>query len=67
MEEAYQLALRIEKQIGASIGKKVMSTDSRPERVATSLFQRPTLLKEQPRGAVLRDQKGKAKITGERP
>ena len=55
LEEAYQLALHIEKQMGASIGRKVMSTDSRPEHVATSSFQRPTLLKEQPKGAVLGD------------
>ncbi|KAJ0007621.1 hypothetical protein Pint_30467 [Pistacia integerrima] len=67
VEEAYQLAIHIEKQMGPSIGRKMMSTDSRPKRVTTPLFQRPPLLKDQSRGAVNRDQKGKAKATSKGP
>ncbi|KAA8530465.1 hypothetical protein F0562_005174 [Nyssa sinensis] len=61
VDEAYQLALRIEKQMGLSVGRKMMSTDSRPERVTTPSFQRPPVLKDQSRGVVSGDQKGKAK------
>ncbi|XP_031261494.1 uncharacterized protein LOC116119684 [Pistacia vera] len=63
VEEAYQLALHIEKQMGPSIGRKMMLTNSRPEHVTTPSFQRPPLLKDQSRGAVNRDEKGKAKAT----
>ncbi|KAA8516297.1 hypothetical protein F0562_016590 [Nyssa sinensis] len=67
VEEAYQLALRIEKQMGLSVGRKMMSTDSRLERVTTPSFQRPPVLKDQSRGVVSGDQKGKAKGTSEGP
>ncbi|KAA8548248.1 hypothetical protein F0562_004491 [Nyssa sinensis] len=67
VEEVYQLALRIEKQMGLSVGRKMMSTDSRPERVTTPSFQRPPVLKDQSRGVVSGDQKGKAKGTSEGP
>lgn len=60
VEEAYQLALRIEKQLVPSVGRKMTSTDLRPEHVTTPSFQRPPLLKDQPRGAVSGDQKEKA-------
>ena len=45
VEEAYQMALRIKKQMGPSFGRKMSSMDSRQERVTT-----PSLLKDQSKG-----------------
>jgi len=46
VEEAYQLALRIEKQMGPSVGRRVTSFDSRAEYALASANQRPPLLKD---------------------
>ena len=50
VEEAYKMALRIEKQIGPSLGRKMLSMDSRQERVTTPSFQKSSLLKDQSKG-----------------
>ena len=47
VEEAYQMALRIKKQMGPSFGRKMSSMNSRQERVTT-----PSLLKDQSKGAI---------------
>lgn len=67
VEEAYQMALRIEKQMGPSFGRKMSSMDSIKEHVTTTSFQKPPLLRDQSRGAASGDQKGKAKVTSEGP
>jgi len=67
VEEAYQLALRIEKQMGPSVGRRVPSFDSRAEYAPASANQRPPLLKDQARGGISGDYKGKAKATNEGP
>nr|TKS12861.1 hypothetical protein D5086_0000059170 [Populus alba] len=61
VEEAYQLALRIEKQLGPSVGRKVMSWDSKSEFVPTSSTQRLPPLRDQIRSGVSGDYKGKPK------
>ena len=50
VEEAYQMALRIEKQIGPSLGRKMLLMDSRQERFTTPSFQKSSLLKDQSKG-----------------
>ena len=47
VDEAYQMALRIKKQMRPSFGRKMSSMDSRQERVTT-----PSLLKDQSKGAI---------------
>jgi hypothetical protein len=67
MEEAYQLALRIEKQLGLSVGRKVTSWDSKSEPVPASSTQRLPSLRDQTRSGVSGDYKGKAKASNEGP
>jgi hypothetical protein len=61
VEEAYQLALRIEKQLGLSVGRKVTSWDSKSEPVPLSSTQRLPSLRVQTRSGVSGDYKGKPK------
>jgi hypothetical protein len=67
VEEAYQLALRIEKQLGLSVGRKVTSWDSKSEPVPSSSTQRLPSLRVQTRSGVSGDYKGKAKASNEGP
>ncbi|XP_041011327.1 uncharacterized protein LOC121255090 [Juglans microcarpa x Juglans regia] len=67
VEEAYQLALRIEKQKGSTVGRKMTSTDARPERVTPPSFQRALLPKDHFRGTGSGDLKRKEKVTSEGP
>ncbi|KAG6738607.1 hypothetical protein POTOM_058227 [Populus tomentosa] len=67
VEEAYQLALRIEKQLGSAAGRKMMSWDSKSEFVPTSSTQRLPPVREQIRSGVSGDYKGKAKASNEGP
>jgi len=67
VEEAYQLALRIEKQLGLSVGRKVTSWDSKSEPVPLSSTQRLPSLRVQTRSGVSGDYKGKAKASNEGP
>ncbi|KAG6788910.1 hypothetical protein POTOM_004988 [Populus tomentosa] len=67
VEEAYQLALRIKKQMGSLVGRRMTSWDSRAKYAPTSANQRPSLLKDQARGGISGDYKGKAKAMNEGP
>jgi len=67
VEEAYQLALRIEKQLGPSVGRKIMSWDSKSEFISTSSTQRLPPQRDQIRSGVSGDYKGKAKASNEGP
>jgi len=67
VEEAYQLALHIEKQIGPSVGRKMTSWDSKSELVPASSTQRLPSLRDQTRSGVSGDYKGKAKASNEGP
>nr|TKR85664.1 hypothetical protein D5086_0000245360 [Populus alba] len=55
VEEAYQLALRIEKQMGSLVGRRMTSWDSRAEYAPAFATQRPSLLKDQARGGISGD------------
>jgi hypothetical protein len=61
------LALRIEKQMGPLVGRNMILWDSRSGHVPASTVQRPPLLKDQTRGEVSGDHKGKAKASNEGP
>jgi hypothetical protein len=67
VEEAYQLSLHFEKQIGPSIGRKMTLWDSKSELVPASSTQRLPSLRDQTRSGVIRDYKGKAKASNEEP
>ena len=61
------MVLHIEKQMRPLFGRKMSSMDSRQECVTTPSFQKPSLLKDQSKGAASGDQKGKEKVTSEGP
>ncbi|XP_068644824.1 uncharacterized protein [Aristolochia californica] len=67
VDEAYQLALRVEKQLGFFSGRRTSSTDLKQERASTQQFQKPPLLTDQGRHVVVGDQRVKAKLTGDGP
>ncbi|KAF5448338.1 hypothetical protein F2P56_028883 [Juglans regia] len=67
VDEAYQLALRVEKQLGFFNGRRMSSTNPRQERAPRQQFQKPPLPTNQGRLAVVGDQRGKAKLTGDGP
>jgi hypothetical protein len=67
VEEAYQLALRIEKQMGSSVGRRGTSWESRLEHVPASTTQRPPSLRDQGRDEISGDYKGKTKASNEGP
>jgi hypothetical protein len=67
VKEEYQLALHIEKHMGASSGRRMMSTDPRPGCMALPSAPKPPLPYEQPRGTGIRNQKGKSTAIGEGP
>jgi len=53
--------------MGSSVGRRVTSFDSRVKYTLASANQRPPLLKDQARGGISGDYKGKAKATNEGP
>jgi len=53
--------------MGSSVGRRVTSFDSRVKYTLASANQRPQLLKDQARGGISGDYKGKAKATNEGP
>ena len=67
IDEAYQLALRVEKQLRFLNGRCISSTDPKQECTSTQLFQKPPLPTDQGRNIVVGDQRGKAKLTSDRP
>ncbi|XP_042984718.1 uncharacterized protein LOC122313623 [Carya illinoinensis] len=67
VDKAYQLALRVEKQLGFFNGRRMSTTDPRQERAPTQPYQKPPLPTDQGRHAVVGDQRGKGKLTGDRP
>ncbi|KAJ0095419.1 hypothetical protein Patl1_15534 [Pistacia atlantica] len=67
VNEAYQLALQVEKQLGLSSGRQMASTDTKQECAPTQLFQKTPLPIDQNRNTVVGDQRGKAKLTGDGP
>ena len=66
IDETYQLALRVEKQLGFFNGRCMSSIDPRQERAPTQPYQKPPLPTDQGRHAMVGDQRGKAKLIGDR-
>ena len=62
IDETYQLALRVEKQLGFFNGRRMSSIDPRQERAPTQPYQKPPLPTDQGRHAMVGDQRGKAKL-----
>ena len=67
VEEAYQLALRLEKQAGSVTGRRVATWDAKPEFASASAAHKNPALRDQPRSGVNGDFKGKAKVSNEGP
>lgn len=67
VDEAYQLALRVEKQLGFSNGRRMSSTDPRQERASTQQYQKPSLPTDQGKHTMVGDQRRKSKLMGDGP
>jgi hypothetical protein len=67
VEEAYQLALRIEKQIGTATGKKTMPMDMKSGHTTSFSMQRQQSSQDKPGGSMLGEQRGKTNITNDGP
>jgi hypothetical protein len=67
VEEAYQLALRIEKQLGNTTGRKVMPMEGKLGHSTNFSIQKPHLPYDRPGGSILGEQRGKAKVTSDGP
>lgn len=67
VDEVYQLALHIEKQMGLSVGRRGTLWELGLEHVPTFATQRPPSLRNQSRGEISGDSKGKTKYSNEGP
>lgn len=67
VEEAYQLALCVEKQLGNVSGKKTTPIDLKSGRTTSFSIQKPQVPHEKLGGSLLGEQKGKTKVTSDGP
>ena len=67
VEEAYQLALRLEKQAGPIGGRRMTTWEIKSEFAYVSANQRPPAFRDQTKNVTSGDYKGKARVSNEGP
>lgn len=67
VEEAYQLALRLEKQAGPASGRRMTTWETKSEFAYVAANQRPPALRDQAKNGASGDYRGRAKAPNEGP